>query len=88
MYGLLSIFTVSNMMMHKQIVPQDEEAVSQLLRVIEIALKENNEPFFSHLNELRNHFLHINAVKMQFPQKNHYHKNGSGSNNSITNKAR
>lgn len=75
-------------MISKQIVPQDEEPVNQLLRIFDIAQLENNEPFVAHTYQLKELRYLIDTIKIKFPQKNHYHKNGNGSANGNVNKPR
>lgn len=82
------LFAVCNVMNNKQIVPQDEDLVNQLLRIFDIAQLENNEAFVAHTYQLKELRFRMGALKMKFPQKNHYHKNGGASNNGNSNKAR
>lgn len=67
-------------MLGKQIVQQDEEPLKQLVRVLEIAELENNEPFAEYTYQLKDLRYRIT---MKLPQKNHYQNvNGSGNGNS------
>lgn len=75
-------------MIGKQIVPQDEEPVNQLVRVFDIAQLENSEPFLAHTYQLKELRYRIETIRMEFPPKNHYHKNGNGSGNGNSNKQR
>lgn len=75
-------------MIGKQIVPQDEEPVNQLVRVFDIAQLENNEPFLAHTYQLKELRYRIETIRMEFPPKNHYHKNGNGLGNGNSNKQR
>lgn len=75
-------------MIGKQIVPQDEEPINQLVRVFDIAQLENNEPFLAHTYQLKELRYRIETIRMEFPPKNHYHKSGNGSSNGNPNKPR
>lgn len=72
----------------KQIGPQDEEAVNQMIQIFDIAQLRNTEPFLSHANQLKDLRFDIDLIKMKFPPKNHYHKSGNGSTNGSSNKSR
>lgn len=72
----------------KQIGPQDEELVNQLIQIFDTAQLGNMEPFLSHANQLKDLRYDIDLIKMKFPPKNHYHKNGNGPANGNANKAR
>lgn len=74
-------------MVSKQIGPQDEDLVNQLLNIFAIA-QDNKEPFQPHVNQLKDLKYDIDVIKMKFPQKNQYHKNGGGSANGNSNKSR
>lgn len=75
-------------MANKQTVPQDEEPVNQLMRIFDIAQLENNEPFVAHTYQLKELRYRVETLKMDFPPKSHYHKNGNGPGNGNTNKQR
>lgn len=75
-------------MTSKPIRSQDEDSVNQLIEIFNIAQEGNKEPFLSHTNELKSLRYEIDVLKMNFPPKNHYHKNGNGSANGNVNKAR
>lgn len=74
-------------MSSKQIGPQDEESVNQLIQIFDIAQLRNVEPFLSHSNQLKDLRFDIDVIKGKFP-KNHYHKIGNGSANGNSNKPR
>lgn len=75
-------------MTNKQIGPQDEDPVNQLIQIFDIAQLRNMEPFLSHANQLKDLRYDIDVIKMNFPPKSHYHKNSGGSANSNSNKLR
>lgn len=75
-------------MNRRQIGPQDEELVNQLIQIFDTAQLGNMEPFLSHANKLKDLRYDIDLIKMKFPPKIHYHKNGSGSIVGNSNKAR
>lgn len=82
------LITVCNIMIGKQIGPQDEQSVNQLIGIFDIAQLKNMEPFLSHANQLKDLRYDIDLIKMNFPQKNHYNKNGNGSTNGNSNKSK
>lgn len=67
--------------------PQDEESVNLLIQIIDIAQLKNMEPFLANANQLKDMRYEIELIKMKFPPKNHYHKNGNGPTNN-SNKSR
>lgn len=71
------------MMTTKHIVPQDEEPISSLMWILEKAV--HNEAFVAHTNQLKEHRFKVSRIKIQFPPKNHYGKNGATSSTSSGN---
>lgn len=75
-------------MANKQIGPQDEEPVKQLICIFDIAQLQNTEPFQAHINQLKELRYDIEVIKLKFPQKSQYHKNGNGPGNGNSSKTR
>lgn len=74
------------MLTTKQIVPQDEDSVNSLLWILEKAV--HNEAFVTHANQLKENRFKISKLKMKFPPKGHYNKNGNSASNGNSNKMR
>lgn len=73
----------------KQLLPQDEEPVDQLIHILNTAQLGNNEPFLPHAKQLKDWQFKFNVIKMaNFAPKNHYHKSGNGLVNGNSNKSR
>lgn len=70
----------------KQITPHDEEVVNSLVWILEKCV--HNEAFVTHTNQLKDYRFRVSKLRMKFPPKNHYSKNGSTNNGTNVNKTR
>lgn len=76
------------MLKSQMIGPLDEEMIDKLIEIFNVVQLGNTEPFQSHANQLKELRFGVDTIKRQFPQHNHYARNGNGHINGNANKAR
>lgn len=76
------------MLKSQMIGPLDEELIDQLIEIFDVIQLGNTEPFHTHANQLKEMRFEVDAIKRQFPPRNHYPRNGNGLTNGNSNKPR